>query len=112
MSSGKTMLRIVLPQAMRVIVPPTGNETIAMVKDTSLLIALPLITELFFQLSSIGSRTYKVFPAFVAASIWYLLITSILMVGQFYLERHFGRGFGQKKPKNKRFARGAGMGGA
>jgi len=112
MSSGKSMLRIVLPQAMRVIVPPTGNETIAMVKDTSLLIALPLNTELFFQLSSIGSRTYKVFPAAVAASIWYLLITSILMVGQFYLERHFGRGFGQKKPKNKRFARGPGMGGA
>src|ERR1019366_9259507 len=112
MSSGRSMRRIVLPQAMRVIVPPTGNETIAMVKDTSLLIALPLTTELFFQLSSIGSRTYKVFPAAVAASIWYLVITSILMVGQFYLERHFGRGFGQKKPKNKRFARAPGMGGA
>jgi polar amino acid transport system permease protein len=112
MSSGKSMRRIVLPQAMRVIVPPTGNETIAMVKDTSLLIALPVTTELFFQLSSIGSRTFKTFPAFVAASIWYLIITSILMVGQFYLERHFGRGFGQKKPKNKRFARSAGMGGA
>jgi len=112
MSSGKSMRRIVLPQAMRVIVPPTGNETIAMVKDTSLLIALPLTTELFFQLSSIGSRTYKTFPAFVAASIWYLIITSILMVGQYYLERHFGRGFGQKQPKDKRFARGAGMGGA
>ncbi|HEX7536815.1 MAG TPA: amino acid ABC transporter permease [Dermatophilaceae bacterium] len=112
MSSGKSMLRIVLPQAMRVIVPPTGNETIAMVKDTSLLIALPLTTEMFFQLQAIGSRTYKVFPAAVAASIWYLLITSILMVGQYYLERHFGRGFGQKKPKNKRFARAGGMGGA
>jgi len=112
MSSGKTMRRIVLPQAMRVIVPPTGNETIAMVKDTSLLIALPLIDELFFQLSSIGSRTYKVFPAAVAASIWYLIVTSILMVGQFYLERYFGRGFGEKKPKNKRFARAPGMGGA
>ena len=112
MNSGKSMLRIVLPQAMRVIVPPTGNETIAMVKDTSLLIALPLSTELFFQLSAIGSRTYKVFPAAVAASLWYLAITSILMVGQYYLERHFGRGFGQKKPKDKRFARAGGMGGA
>jgi polar amino acid transport system permease protein len=112
MSSGKSMLRVVLPQAMRVIVPPTGNETIAMVKDTSLLIALPLNTEMFFQLQSIGSRTFKVFPAAVAASIWYLTITSILMVGQYYLERHFGRGFGQKKPKNKRFARAPGMGGA
>ncbi|MBE3075283.1 MAG: amino acid ABC transporter permease [Actinobacteria bacterium] len=112
MSNGKTMRRIVLPQAMRVIVPPTGNETIAMVKDTSLLIALPLTNELFFQLSSIGSRTFKTFPSFVAASLWYLLVTSVLMVGQFYLERHFSRGFGQKAPKDKRFARAAGMGGA
>lgn len=112
MSSGKTMRRVVLPQAMRVIVPPTGNETIAMVKDTSLLIALPLTTEMFFQLESIGSRTFKTFPAFVAASIWYLIVTSVLMVGQYYLERHFGKGFGQKKPKDKRFARGGGMGGA
>jgi len=112
MSSGKTMRRIVLPQAMRVIVPPTGNEMIAMVKDTSLLIALPLIDELFFQLSSIGSRTFKPFPSFVAASLWYLAIASVLMVGQYYLERHFGRGFGEKKPKDKRFARAPGMGGA
>ena len=111
MASSKSMLRIVLPQAMRVIVPPTGNETIAMVKDTSLLIALPFGTELFFQLQAIGSRTYKTFPTAVAACVWYLIITSILMVGQYYLERHFGRGFGQKKPKNKRFARGGGMGG-
>ena len=110
MSSGRTMRRIVLPQAMRVIVPPTGNEVIAMVKDTSLLIALPLIDELFFQTSSIGSSTFKTFPSAVAASLWYLIITSVLMVGQFYLERHFGRGFGQKKPNRKRFARAAGLG--
>ena len=51
-------------------------------------------------------------PGFVAATLWYLIICSILMVGQFYLERHFGRGFGQKAPKDKRFARAAGMGGA
>ena len=62
MSSGKTMRRVVLPQAMRVIVPPTGNETIAMVKDTSLLIAIPVINELFYQLRPIGSRTFQIFP--------------------------------------------------
>jgi polar amino acid transport system permease protein len=112
MSSGKTMRRIVLPQAMRVIVPPTGNEAIAMVKDTSLLIAIPIIAELFYQTSAIGTRTVRIMPAFVAATLWYLIICSILMVGQYYLERHFGRGFGEKKPKNRRFARGAGMGGA
>ena len=112
MSSGKTMRRIVLPQAMRVILPPTGNEAIAMVKDTSLLTAIPIIAELFYQTSTIGTRTLLIMPGFVAATLWYLIICSILMVGQFYLERHFGRGFGQKKPKDKRFARGAGMGGA
>ena len=112
MSSGKTMRRIVLPQAMRVIVPPTGNEAIAMVKDTSLLSAIPIIAELFYQTSVIGTRTLRIMPGFVAATLWYLIICSILMVGQHYLERHFGRGFGQKKPKNKRFARAAGMGGA
>jgi polar amino acid transport system permease protein len=112
MPEGKTMRRIVLPQAMRVIVPPTGNEAIAMVKDTSLLTAIPIIAELFYQTSTIGTRTLKIMPGFVAATLWYLIICSILMVGQYYLERHFGRGFGQKKPKNRRFARGAGMGGA
>jgi polar amino acid transport system permease protein len=94
MSNGKTMWRVVLPQAMRVIVPPTGNETIAMLKDTSLLIGLPLSTELFFQLRAIGSRTYETFPVLVAATIYYLLLSSILMVGQYFLERYFGRGFG------------------
>jgi polar amino acid transport system permease protein len=112
MPEGKSMLRIILPQAMRVIVPPTGNETIAMVKDTSLLIAIPVIAELNYQTGAIANRVFKIMAGLVASTVWYLIVCSILMVGQFYLERHFGRGFGQKKPKNKRFARGAGMGGA
>ncbi len=112
MSDGRTMRRIVLPQAMRVIVPPTGNEAIAMVKDTSLLVAIPITSELFYQAQQIGNVRFKIMPAYVAATLWYLIICSILMVGQYYLERHFGRGFGEKKPKNKRFAREAGMGGA
>ncbi len=94
MSPSLSMRRVVLPQAMRVIVPPTGNETIAMVKDTSLLIGIPLNAELFFQLQSIGSRTYQTFAVLVAATLWYLIICSVLMVGQYFLERHFGRGFG------------------
>ncbi|GAB3598703.1 amino acid ABC transporter permease [Angustibacter peucedani] len=101
MSRGKTMRRVVLPQAMRVIVPPTGNETIAMLKDTSLLIALPLSYELFFQLRSIGSRTFQVFPVAVAATLWYLILCSVLMVGQYFLERRFGRGFGSKAAPTK-----------
>ncbi|GAA1137111.1 amino acid ABC transporter permease [Ornithinicoccus hortensis] len=97
MDGSTTMRRIVLPQAMRVIVPPTGNELISMVKDTSLLIGVPVSTELFFQLRSIGSRTYEVFPVLVAACIWYLIIGSILMVGQYYLERYFNRGYGARR---------------
>ncbi len=110
MSRGQAMRRIVLPQAMRVIVPPTGNETIAMVKDTSLLSAIPVITELFYQTSAIGNRTLLIMPAFVAVTAWYLIVGSVLMVGQYFLERRFGRGFGT--PSNKRFARPAGAGGA
>ena len=117
MSSGRTMRRIVLPQAMRVIVPPTGNETIAMVKDTSLLTAIPVQMELFNQTRIIGTRTLQIMPSLVAAVGWYLIVCSVLMVGQFYLERYFGRGFGQprrtaRKDQDKRVARPAGMGGA
>jgi polar amino acid transport system permease protein len=112
MPNGKAMRRIILPQAMRVIVPPTGNETIAMVKDTSLLIAIPVIAELNYQTGAIANRIFKIMPGLVASTAWYLIVCSVLMVGQYYLEQHYGRGFGQPKPKNKRFARGAGMGGA
>jgi polar amino acid transport system permease protein len=90
------MRRIVLPQAMRVIVPPTGNETIAMLKDTSLVVAVPVTNELFFQLQAIGARTFQSFPMLVAACIWYLALSSVLMVGQYFLERRFARGFGAR----------------
>ena len=101
MSSGKTMRRIIIPQAMRVIVPPTGNETIAMVKDTSLLSAVPVGTELFFQSQTIGNKMFHIMGGYVAAVLWYLIICSILMVGQSYLERYFGRGFGTKPGKDR-----------
>ena len=92
MSRMQTLRRVILPQAMRVIVPPTGNETISMLKTTSLVIAIPLSTELFFQASAIGNRIFQPFPMAIMASLWYLALTSVLMVGQFYLERHYARG--------------------
>ncbi|MCH8613511.1 amino acid ABC transporter permease [Arsenicicoccus dermatophilus] len=101
MSSGQTMRRIVLPQAMRVIVPPTGNETLAMVKDTSLLSAVPISWELFYQTQVIGNRTLKIMPTMMAAVCWYVVICSVLMVGQYFLERHFGRGFGSKPSRRQ-----------
>lgn len=111
MSRGKAMRRIVLPQAMRVIVPPTGNEAIAMVKDTSLLIALPLSTELFFQLRAIGSRTFAVFPVAVAATLWYLVLGSVFMAIQYFLEQRFGRGFGAGKTPGAKPVVATGLGG-
>jgi polar amino acid transport system permease protein len=110
MGRGPTLRRIVLPQAMRVIVPPTGNETIAMLKDTSLVAFVPVTNELFFQLQAIGARTFQVFPMLVAACLWYLAMTSVLMVGQFYVERYFSRGFGTKQAKARAQAENVGYG--
>jgi polar amino acid transport system permease protein len=105
MSRGKTTRRIVLPQAMRVIIPPTGNETIAMLKDTSLLIAVPVTAELSFQLRAVGSRTFQIIPMAVAAILWYLALTSLLMIGQHFLEKRFSRGVDSKETRAQRGAR-------
>ena len=110
MARGSTLRRIVLPQAMRVIVPPTGNETIAMLKDTSLVAFVPVTNELFFQLQAIGARTFQVFPMLVAACLWYLAMTSVLMVGQFYVERYFGKGFGTGQARARAQAESVGHG--
>jgi len=94
LSRGKTLRRIVLPQAMRVIVPPTGNETFAMIKDTSLVAFTPVTTELFFQMQAIGARTFKVLPVLVGACLWYLVLCSVMMVIQYFVEKHFSKGYG------------------
>ncbi|GAA5192002.1 amino acid ABC transporter permease [Rugosimonospora acidiphila] len=94
MSRGQVLRRIVLPQAMRVIVPPTGNETIAMIKDTSLVAYVPVTSELFFQMNAVSTRTFVVLPVLVGACLWYLILCSVLMIGQYFVERHFGRGYG------------------
>lgn len=101
MSPSLSMRRVVLPQAMRVIIPPTGNETIAMLKDTSLLAYLPLAAELFNQTQIIGNRTLKIMPSLMAACLWYLVLTSVLMVGQHFLEKRFGRGYGATRTEAK-----------
>ena len=85
------MRRIVLPQAMRVIIPPTGNETISMLK-TSSLVYIATGNELFTRTEQIATATYAVIEMLIVASIWYLILTSVLTVGQYYIERHFARG--------------------
>ena len=87
----QTMRRIVLPQAMRVIIPPTGNETIGMLKSTALVSVLA-VPDLLYSAQVIYSRNFQTIPLLIVASIWYLVVTSVLTVGQFYLERHYARG--------------------
>jgi polar amino acid transport system permease protein len=97
MSRLQIMRRIVLPQAMRVIIPPTGNETISMLKTSSLasVIALP---ELLLASQNIYSVNYKPIQLLIVASIWYAAMTSVLYVGQYYLERHYARGSARELP--------------
>ena len=93
MNRRQIMYRIVLPQAMRIIVPPMSNEAIGLLKTTSLVLAVPFTMELQYVTNSITYKTYKPIPLLLVAAIWYLIITSILMVIQHYLEKYFSRGF-------------------
>lgn len=92
MKPAKIWWRILMPQAMRVIIPPTGNETIGMLKMTSLVLAVPFTLDLTFATNAISNRLYLPIPLLLVAGTWYLAITSLLMVGQHFLERHFGKG--------------------
>jgi polar amino acid transport system permease protein len=92
MSWGETMRQIVLPQAMRVIIPPTGNELISMLKTTSLVTAVPYSFELYSRTRDLSSETFNPIPMLLIACTWYVFFTSVLMVGQYYIERHFARG--------------------
>ena len=101
MTRGVTLRRIVLPQAMRVIIPPTGNETISMLK-TSSLASVITVTELLYAVQLIYSVNFKTIPLLITASIWYLIVTSLLTIGQYYIERHFARGSARELPLTPR----------
>ncbi len=92
MGKGKIMWRIILPQAMRIIVPPTGNETIGMLKTNSLVLAVPFTLDLTFATNALANRIYLPIPLLIIAAAWYLLVTSVLMVGQHYIEAYYGKG--------------------
>ncbi|MFI5283953.1 MAG: amino acid ABC transporter permease [Candidatus Dormibacterales bacterium] len=92
------MRRIVLPQAMRVILPPTGNETISMLKTTSLAFVAS-VPELYERANQIASATFYVIELLIVISIWYLAMTSVASIGQSYLERRFGRGVSGSTPR-------------
>jgi len=88
MSNALVFRRIVLPQAMRLIIPPVGNEVISMVKNTAL-VSVVALAELLYSAQLIYSRTYETIPLLVVASLWYLLIVSVLSFGQELIERHY-----------------------
>jgi polar amino acid transport system permease protein len=109
MSWMQTMRRVVIPQAMRIIIPPTGNEVISMLKTTSLVTAVPFSFDLYGRARDISVEIYDPIPLLLVASAWYLAFTSVLMVGQYFLEKRFSRGVGQARPDKKG---GTGPGGA
>ena len=91
MSRGQSLRLVVLPQAMRVIIPPTGNEVISMLK-TSSLASTVAVTELFGAVSNISAANFKTMALLIVASIWYLIVTTVLSIGQFYLDRNYAKG--------------------
>jgi polar amino acid transport system permease protein len=97
----QTLRFVTLPQAMRVIVPPTGNETISMLKDTSL-VSVIAVVDLLYSVQLIYARNYKQIPLLVVAIIWYLALTSVLYLIQYYIERRFGRGSSRNLPPTPR----------
>jgi polar amino acid transport system permease protein len=96
MSRLQTLRRIVLPQAVRVIIPPTGNETISMLKNTSLA-SVVAYSELLYSVQLIYDVNFKQIPLLMVAVIWYLVMTSVLYVIQYFIERRFGRGFSREQ---------------
>jgi polar amino acid transport system permease protein len=90
---------IVLPQAMRVIIPPTGNELISMLKWTSAGV-LVAYGELLYEVTRIYSRNYEVIPLLVVASVWYLVMVTILSIGQHFVEHHYARGSSRNQSRS------------
>ncbi len=89
MPYGLAMRRIVIPQAIRVILPPTGNQFIGMLKTTSLLFTIA-VPEIYATGVNLYSANFRYFEVLSVVSIWYLMLTSILTFAQRRLERHFG----------------------
>jgi polar amino acid transport system permease protein len=92
MTKLKTLRRVVLPQAMRLVIPPAGNETITMMKTTALVSVIGT-SDLLYSVESIYTRTFQTIPLLIVASIWYLAATTVAYVLQRWIERRFSHGF-------------------
>jgi polar amino acid transport system permease protein len=93
-----TLRRIVLPQAMRFIIPPVGNEFIAMVKITSVASVIQF-SEILRNAQTIYYANARVIELLLVAAAWYLMVVTVLQIGQFFLERHYAKGSGHNRPK-------------
>ncbi|MGW8885512.1 amino acid ABC transporter permease [Streptomyces sp. NPDC055749] len=87
----RRLSRIVLPQAMRSIVPPAGNMLIGTLKGTSI-VSIIAVQDLLYSVQLVYHRTYQVIPLLLVATLWYVAVTSLLSIGQHYIERHYARG--------------------
>ncbi|MBC9937507.1 MULTISPECIES: amino acid ABC transporter permease [unclassified Leucobacter] len=105
MKPGLMMTRVILPQAMRVVLPPTGNQVISMLKGTSLVSVLA-ISDLLYSAQIIYALNYKTIPLLLVACIWYLAMTTVLTFFQGKLEQRYGRGFQPRKLEKRSGARG------
>lgn len=104
MTNGKALWRIILPQAMPVIIPPTGNQTIGMLKTSSLVSVISL-ADLLYSAQTIYSRNFQTIPLLIVACIWYLAATTILSSVQVRIERHFSRSNQQTNTSSTRLPR-------
>ena len=95
--SRRIMSRIILPQAMRVIVPPTGNQVISLLKSSAL-VSVTSLPELLYSAQLVYQRTFQTIPLLIVASLWYLIVVTVLSIGQYYLERRYARGGRRELP--------------
>ncbi|MGW2013807.1 amino acid ABC transporter permease [Streptomyces sp. NPDC001927] len=93
----RTLLRIVVPQAMRSIVPTAGNMLIGTLKGTSIVSVLA-VHDLLYSVQLVYNQTYQVIPLLMVATVWYVAVTTVLSTAQFYVERHYARGAARALP--------------
>ncbi len=91
LSRGRIFRRIVLPQAMPAIIPASGNLLIGMLKATSI-VSVIAVTDLLYSVQLIYNQNYLIMPLLLVATIWYIILTTLLSIGQYYVERHYARG--------------------
>jgi polar amino acid transport system permease protein len=97
LSRHRTLRRIVVPQAMRSIVPTAGNMLIGTLKGTSIVSVLA-VHDLLYSVQLVYNQTYQVIPLLMVATIWYIVVTTVLSAAQFSVERHFSRGSRDQPP--------------